>query len=352
MVRTSLMVIVLMGLTASSAMGGPYAPAAEQSGSTAVYMTDGGIVAWATGYIDMIYGTEVVAQWKTPEKALGPAKGNSVDIVSLGRGGSIVMTFGNPIKNGLGWDFVVFENGIDDNFLELAYAEVSSNGTDFVRFANDSQTQYPVSAGGSVDPTDIDGFAGKYRKGYGTPFDLQKLADRDEVGQGTLDLTSVTHVRIIDIAGDGTAFDTDGDVIYDPYPTIESAGFDLEAVGVRYEKKADNSAPDPPQLSSPEDNAIEISLVPVLETRDFSDTDAIDNHLASRWQISIQSGFADGELMFDHITLIHLTTLTVPRLILDPNKAYFWRVAFLDSQNEVSNWSEIFQFTTVVDDER
>lgn len=32
--------------------------------------------------------------------------------------------------------------------------------------------------------------------------------------------------------GDGTYFDTSGDVIYDPYPTPGSAGFDLDAAGV------------------------------------------------------------------------------------------------------------------------
>jgi hypothetical protein len=39
-------------------------------------------------------------------------------------------------------------------------------------------------------------------------------------------------VKIIDVNGDGTAMDCEGEVIYDPYKTIGSAGFDLEAVAV------------------------------------------------------------------------------------------------------------------------
>ena len=47
-----------------------------------------------------------------------------------------------------------------------------------------------------------------------------------------LDLTRVTHVRLVDIVGDGASTDASGDPIYDPFPTEGSAGFDLDAVGV------------------------------------------------------------------------------------------------------------------------
>ncbi len=42
----------------------------------------------------------------------------------------------------------------------------------------------------------------------------------------------MTHVRLIDIVGDGSQTDTSGDLIYDPFPTIGSAGLDIDAVGV------------------------------------------------------------------------------------------------------------------------
>ncbi|MEZ4549679.1 MAG: hypothetical protein R2874_04140 [Desulfobacterales bacterium] len=60
----------------------------------------------------------------------GPAVGSSFDVV-LGRGGSIILTFDPPVENGEGWDFAVFENSFNDFNLELAFVEVSSNGTDF-----------------------------------------------------------------------------------------------------------------------------------------------------------------------------------------------------------------------------
>jgi len=129
----------------------------------------------------------------------------------------------------------VFENSFSDTFLELGYVEVSSDGVNFFRFGNDSLTESPVGGFGAVDPTDIGGFAGKYRQGYGTPFDLALLIDTS----GLLDTNNVKWVRIVDIVGDGGCLDTSGDVIYDPYPTMGSAGFDLDAIGVLNMRTAD-----------------------------------------------------------------------------------------------------------------
>jgi hypothetical protein len=235
--RSGFTVVCWTALVAPSAVchAGPYAPAAGQPGSTAIDKTDPAIVAWATGYQDYVIGTDLDATWQTPDKALGPAVGDSFDIVSLGRGGRITLTFANPITDGAGFDFAVFENGFIDTFLELAYVEVSSNGTDFFRFANDSLTPDPVGGFGSLDPTNINGLAGKYRQGFGTPFDLAELAGASPL----LDVASVGYVRIVDIVGDGTYLDSSGDVIYDLYPTTGSAGFDLEAIAVL------NAVPEP-----------------------------------------------------------------------------------------------------------
>ena len=206
----------------STALAGPYAPAAGQPGSTAVSKDSPSITAWATGHVDYVPGAGVTPPFNTPSKAYGPAEGQPGEIVSLGDTGRITLTFANPVADGPGADFAVFENSFNDTFLELAWVEVSGDGTSFVRFANDSLTANPVPfLGGSIDPTNLSGLAGKYRGGFGTPFDLADLG-----------LTQVTHVRLIDVIGDGTARDTSGDVIYDPYPTSGSAGFDLDAVGV------------------------------------------------------------------------------------------------------------------------
>ena len=208
-------------------LAGPYAPAAGQIGSEAITSDSPQVVAWANVVADYSPGTDVDAEFQTPSNALGPSDplggdANAIpDTVSLGRGGQITLTFDNPIRDGVGNDLAVFENSFSDSFLELAFVEVSSNGLDYVRFANDSLTAAAVDAFGSLDPTEIDGLAGKVRGGFGVGFDLA------DVG-----LDQATHVRLIDIIGDGNTTDTSGDPIYDPFPTTGSAGFDLDAVGV------------------------------------------------------------------------------------------------------------------------
>lgn len=215
-------------LTTGLGVAGPYSPAAGQAGSTAVHASSPRFGAWASRYTNYVVGVECDEVFQTPPRALGPATADVFDIVTLGRGGQITLGFEHPIVNGPGDDFAVFENAVTDTFLELAYVEVSSDGEYFVRFHSDSLT--PGSIGpffDPIDPTDIDGLAGTFAVSYGTPFDLADLPS--EPG---FDPNRVTWVRIVDVNGDGTALDTDGDPIYDPYPCVQSAGFDLEAVGV------------------------------------------------------------------------------------------------------------------------
>jgi len=212
-----------------TAYAGPFAPAAGQVGSEAINMNDAAITSWATGYENYLLGLNVDATWQTPERALGQAQGTSGDIVSLGEGGRITMTFSDPIANGTGDDFAIFENSFSDTFLELARVEVSSDGANFFGFSAISLTPNAIGPYGLIDPTDIDGLAGKYRQGWGTGFDLALLSGIDG-----LDIFNVGYVRLIDIVGDGSMFDDAAtpNPIFDPYETIGSAGFDLDAVGV------------------------------------------------------------------------------------------------------------------------
>ena len=231
--------VVLRGL----ALAGPYAPAAGQPTSTAIAHDPPGIVGWASGYQDLVRGPiditdlgEGFASYGDGDDALGPADAqiDALPVVSLGDGGSITVTFTRPIGNGTGADFAVFENGHSDNFLELAHVRVSSNGTDFFAFPSASltSTATQIDTFGLLDPTNIHNLAGKYRKGFGTPFDLAELA-----GTPGLDIAAVTHVRIDDVVGTinplfGTR-DSLGNLINDPWPTVfTTGGFDLDAVGV------------------------------------------------------------------------------------------------------------------------
>ncbi|HOW52155.1 MAG TPA: hypothetical protein PLV42_08965 [bacterium] len=205
-----------------------FAGAAGTTGSPAVAKDDPDITAWATGVAAVEWGDNLTEAWKDTDKALGPAEGNATAVVSLGDGGSITLTFDEPITDGDGPDIVVFENSFSDDFLELAFVEVSSDGVTFVRFDSTYLGTGPVSEYGTLDPTLIDGLAGKYRAGWGVPFDLATLAGKD----ATVDLSAITHIRIVDVKGDGSMTDSGGRPIYDPYPTHESAGFDLDAVGI------------------------------------------------------------------------------------------------------------------------
>ena len=223
-------------------VAGPFCGAAGTEGSSAIAFDDSRIKAWATG-CTLVLGTQdlsnpnaPVVSYGTADDAIGPATASNFDVVSLGDGGSATLTFENPIADGDGYDFAVFENSFNDYFLELAFVEVSSDGQHFVRFPATSLTQTTVQVTNFVDPTNINNLAGKYCSGFGTPFDLNEL--RDSTG---IDISNITHVRIIDVVGSidpqyGT-YDAIGHIINDPFPTVSySSGFDLDGVAVLNQK--------------------------------------------------------------------------------------------------------------------
>jgi hypothetical protein len=208
-----------------------FAGAAGSETSTAIGKDDAGIVGWAQGYSDLSLGSgSTNPDYQDPKKALGPAVGDSFDVISLGDGGSITMHFDPPLADGPGYDLAVFENGFGDQFLELGFVEVSSDGETFVRFDSSYRGDAPVSAFGMTSPAWLEGLAGKYRQGYGTPFDLNLLRFKPEVQSGEVDLARIAYVRVVDIIGDGSAEDAFGRTIYDPHPTTQTAGFDLDAI--------------------------------------------------------------------------------------------------------------------------
>ncbi len=171
------------------------------------------------------------------------------------RPGQITAVFNeSPIVNGPGHDFVTFENGFSSGwtspwiFAELAYVEVSSNGTDFIRFPTHSLTPKWPGAYGTILASGVFGVTGKHINAYGdqwgTPFDLEWIADHPLVLNGTVDLNNIRYVKQVDIPGGGPAdarggtwytgffHDSYGNVIYDSWPTWGSGGADLDAVGV------------------------------------------------------------------------------------------------------------------------
>lgn len=189
-------------------------------------------VAWATSVAEVAWGANVTDAWRDLDRVLGPAAGTSADVVSLGEGGALVLAFDAPIPDGPGDDLAVFENGFRDDYLELAFVEVSSDGVAFARFDSAARETTPKGAFDLMDPTQYHGLAGTVRAGFGTPFDLAHLRHVDAVRRGLVDLAAVRFVRLVDVIGDGTATDSFGRPVLDPTPTTGSAGFDVDAVGV------------------------------------------------------------------------------------------------------------------------
>ncbi|MCS6933717.1 MAG: T9SS type A sorting domain-containing protein [Chitinophagales bacterium] len=211
-------------------------------GSTAIYKDSPIFIAWATacsvvrGYQNIADPTLGFTSHGDSSQATGIADGTGV--VSLGDGGYAILTFAKPITNGPGFDFAVFENAFNDQFLELAFVEVSSDGINFFRFPATSHTPTSSQVGpfsNTGDATKLNNLAGKYRVLYGTPFDLQELDT--VVG---LNINFITHVKIIDVVGSidpqYATYDHWGNAINDPFPTaFATGGFDLDAVGVIHE---------------------------------------------------------------------------------------------------------------------
>lgn len=181
---------------------------AATSATVVVDLTDS---IFASAVTEVSYGTGAgFGQQNMPAVVYGPPKGSgaaagSLDVVSLGLGGSITIELGVDVVDGPGADLIVFENPFV-GFLEPGQVAVSVDGTTFVEFACDAATYVgcagvtPVraSADNGTDPTDP-AAAG------GDAFDLADVS-----------LARAHFVRITDVGG----VDTGGG----------KAGFDLDAV--------------------------------------------------------------------------------------------------------------------------
>ncbi len=240
---------------------------------------------WATEVVSFEPAPGLAGQWSDPSMALGPVTGSNIDIVSLGHlnqeqigqgaaPGQITLSFAEPIRQGDGYEFVVFENAFISSanteagslagqmFAELAYVEVSSNGVDFVRFPSVSLTPELVGRYGTIEISNVYNLAGKHPNANGictgTPFDLKEVADDPDVVSGLVDISDIKYVRIVDVPGSGDFNDAamlhidsdtwpvwdlfaDNHPIYDAWDASTapdpSGGFDLEAVGVLREQE-------------------------------------------------------------------------------------------------------------------
>ena len=146
-----------------------------------------------------------------PEVVLGPPRGSgccagSLDVVSLGNGGEIVLTFANnAIVDGPGPDFVVFENPFVANgstFAELGTVSVSADGKSWQSFPC-SSTEPPFGSCAGHGPVYLDDVEGAFspEQAGGDAFDLADLG-----------VTTARYVRIVDrvdLTGWAGVFDLD-----------------------------------------------------------------------------------------------------------------------------------------------
>jgi len=260
---------LILVLGAASVSAGPFT-------EPGLATDDPSIIAWATGWLNYQPADSVDPDWSDPTKALGPATSDVLDVVSLGDRdvtsvdppGEITLTFDVVIQNRPGNDLVIFENGFAagaEMFAELAYVEVSSDGENWARFPSVSLTPECPGQYNTLNPTDVYGLAGRYpnayNDGFGAPFDLEKLLEEPEVLEGLVDLDHINYIKIVDVPGGGNYFDeavklgyTENHPIYDAYPTITSAGFDVEAVGVVDESVADKPEDDDTENADDDDD--------------------------------------------------------------------------------------------------
>ena len=253
--KTMMWTAIAWGLTAGAGAAGPYPPAGGQPGAVAVSATSSSISEWAGGYTidrglaeidnpslgDATYGGTNGSGTSQNNAPLGepPQPPSSSYAIALGQGGTVTLTFAQPITNGPGYDFAVFGNGFPTGTLEWvkpAFVEVSSDGVNFFRFPAVSltPTTTQVLSYGELDPTNLYDLAGKDPAGYGTPFDLSELAGVSPL----LNINDVTEVRIVDCVDDinpaYASYDSQGNIINGPWPAsslIGSEGFDLAGVG-------------------------------------------------------------------------------------------------------------------------
>ncbi|MEI6174097.1 MAG: T9SS type A sorting domain-containing protein [Bacteroidota bacterium] len=263
---------LMFALLLPSSLKAQYPPPAGKPGTTAMHLDSSAFIGWASscsinrGYINMVDTTVLYngvnkAAYGSYLYASGPADGL---VVSLGDRGSALLTFDIAIVNKMGPDFAIFENSFGDSFLELAFVEVSSDSSRFVRFPSVSLTSeiIQVETFDTIDATKINNLAGKYRLNYGTPFDLDDIMDSTGI-----DLSNITQIRLIDVGGciknTFATYDSQGHKINDPWPTpFDTGGFDLDAIGVIHNKA--EGVPGPSRL-----NAIRIYPNPVADKLTF-----------------------------------------------------------------------------------
>ena len=106
--------------------------------------------------------------------------------------------------------------------------------------------------------------------------------------------------------------------------------------------QAAKQLPAAPVPVSPTNDKI-VTVQPVLKTGAFQHPDPGESHAETHWQVFRDD---DSTCVLDVQSTNSLTSLSVPKLVLEEGTAYFWRAQFVDSDGDVSEWSDYGYFST------
>jgi fibronectin type 3 domain-containing protein len=165
-----------------------------------------------------------------------------------------------------------------------------------------------------------------------------ELRVTDAAGLSAVDTLAVV-VQSPDIDGDGVPNSQDA------FPTNPAEWKDSNGNGIGDNAEAAaaaKQAPEAPLLVSPVNTAV-VGVMATLKTGVFRTAVAGTTHAKSRWQVFRDE---DDACVLDIQSTIALTSLTVPKLVLDEGTPYFWRVQFTDSKGAASAWSDYEYFIT------
>ena len=104
----------------------------------------------------------------------------------------------------------------------------------------------------------------------------------------------------------------------------------------------ENAAPYQPEPRSPFNGDV-VSTPFNLTTADFMDPEAGDSHLKTQWQIFDKTS---GSCVLNIMSESYLTTVAIPKMMLNEDASYYWRARFFDNHGNASEWSKRAGFTT------
>ena len=245
--------------------------------------------------------------------------------------GGVSVTLSN--SNGAETTFVAPVPAADSETLTFQLTVQDTNGLLDVSTCNITVNRITeVDSDGDGVPDNQDAFPTDPNESLDTDGDGEgNNADTDDDNDGMPDTWELEFGLnpLIDDAAD----DPDGDDI---------SNINEYNLGINPNHFEGNLEPEAPVLLAPE-NSVKVSLTPLLETGDFNDPNVNDVHSKTEWKI--MRAF-DDVCVFDVTTAASLTSIDIPKQILEEDTEYIWQVRFIDSRDASSEWSGEREFIT------